>query len=574
MKKENLAIISLAILLTASSIVNVILEIRINGRSPVSKNVLKVGKAETAAPAVLDPVDSWDSISNDMIRHVCDTLFVYDLTDPALPLIMRVATNYSWNIGLDELTVSLRSDVWFHDGVKFNATAVKFTFDRLTYFMNVSGTLPKTSHVCDPFYLFLDMNKDPILNRTEIIDEYTVRFILNKPNGVFISLLSDEASSILHPKSTPATEYLEFAEEDILVGTGPFEYNPIIFGEELRFTRFDLYWGLATFWEEIIWVFYPDATTASYAMLEQNFDYLGSPLTSLIPEFQADEDIVVVEMNTSTIFRYWSLNNRKINNTYVRKAIAYAYNYTYFIKEIRQGFAIKAEQFLPPGFPHYNSSFNAPYYNTAIARQAMMTAFPTETAAAGVTAEAVGVNPTNDALWQGLTLATYDVLKYPGYTTGIMMNEAFRQDMEQIGIVIVPDHPCWDPWWGWDWGCDYDEDKLEIFYSGWRPDYIDPFNMLEPLLNNLSSNHLRNNDYLIHKWLKQYEETDPTNITGRSKLIYKIQQRAINELYLLIPLGFDHTLYVHHRSLGGVSYNIQRNLWLTDSYFIPGISKA
>jgi ABC-type transport system substrate-binding protein len=435
--------------------------------------------------------------------------------------------------------------------------------------MNVSGTLPRTSHVCDPFSLFLDMNKDPILNRTEIIDEYTVRFILNKPNGVFISLLSYEATSILHPKSTPATEYL-YRLDDILVGTGPFEYVHLKSGEELKFKRFDLYWGLATFWDEIVWVFYRDTTTVNNAMLGGKIDYLESPLTSLIPEFQADEDIVVVEKNTSIVIRYWGFNNRRINNTFVRKAMVYAYNYSYFIKEIRQGFAIKAEQLLPIGFPYYNSSLKATYYDTTIARQAMMTAFPFETAVAGCTDEPVGANLVNDAAWQDLDLLTYDVLEHEGWAAGIEMNIAFANDMDQIGIETVPD-PGYDPWdpWGWPW---WDPDRREIWYTGWKPDYLDPFNMLEPLLNNLSgANYLHNNDYLIHKWLKQYEETNPVNITRRAELVYKIQQRAINELYLLLPICFYKICYVHHRSLGGISYNIQRNLWLTDSYFIPGI---
>jgi ABC-type oligopeptide transport system substrate-binding subunit len=108
MKKSNLVIIILATLLIASSSANVILQIRINGlRSPILKNVLKMGIHEAASPEALDPIDIRSSESKDVIRHVCDTLWVYDLTDPALPLTMRLATNYSWNTGLDELTVEV-----------------------------------------------------------------------------------------------------------------------------------------------------------------------------------------------------------------------------------------------------------------------------------------------------------------------------------------------------------------------------------------------------------------------------------------------------------------------------------
>ncbi|MFX0040732.1 MAG: ABC transporter substrate-binding protein [Promethearchaeota archaeon] len=573
MKKSNLVIIILTILLTASSSANVILEIRINGfRSPISKNVLKMGVPAGRSPEALDPIDIRYSESKDVIRHVCDTLWVYDLTDPNLPLKLRLATNYSWNIEMDELTVSLRNGVWFHDGTKFNATAVKFTFDRITYFINASGSLPSTSYyVCYTSYLFFDMNNEPILNRTEIIDEYTIKLILNHPNGVFIALLCYEACSIVSPESTPATENL-LLSEDILVGTGPFEYIHFIAGEELRIERFDLYWGFNTFWDYIIWEYYPDTTSVNNAFLDGKFDYLKYPLFSFIPEFKAHGEFHFVEMNTSTIFRYWAINNNEINNTNIRKAIAYAYNYSYFIEKTLQGGAIRAEQILPPGFLNYNSSFKAPYYNTSIARLAMKEAFPIETA--GLTLQAYGENFTNDAAWAALTLVIYQGYDYEGWIPGMEMIDALNNDMDKIGIYFETE---WDPWdIGW-WSLKPKPWECGIWYTGWSPNYLDPFNMLAPILSNKSSHeyaNIRTNDYLIDKWLRQYEKTDPTNITRRAELIFKIQQRAINELYLLLPICFDKTLFVHHRSLGGVSYNILGNLWLADSYFIPGIQKA
>jgi hypothetical protein len=99
MEKKNLAIIILAVVLAASGVGNIILGISAGAfQQPEQKNVLKIGTTEGGAPAVLDPVDSWDSVSNDVIAHVCDTLWTYDLYDPDYALLYTLAKEApTWN---------------------------------------------------------------------------------------------------------------------------------------------------------------------------------------------------------------------------------------------------------------------------------------------------------------------------------------------------------------------------------------------------------------------------------------------------------------------------------------------
>ncbi len=567
-EKKNVAIMVLIVALIGSGVGNVVLEIMGREvRSPPELNVLKYACSENSAPAVLDPVDSWDSVSNDVIRQVCDNLWYYDLCDPDFALQMRLATSYEYNTAKDQVEVILRENIYFHDGSLFNATAVKFTFDRILYFINATGTLPNYSRLCDPASLFINMQGISILNKTVINSEYNVTFFLNAPNAIFVPLLTYDACAILHPDSTPATEYLEL-ERDILTGTGPFEYVHLFLGYEMRFKRFDMYWGPNTFWDEVIWVYYPDSVAAANALLGGEVD-AGGALTSMIDLYIADPDLIFVNLGTSTIFRYFGLNNRKINETLVRKAIAYAYNYSYFIDVIRQGYAIRAHQYLPPGFPYYNATFKAPYWNVTIAREAMMAARPTETA--GLTSQDWGVNATNDAAWSALNLITYYILEHSGWSAGIEMNLAFAADMDRIGIHVYGyDFEPFEPW-EYIWSINYD--ILGIWYTGYVPDYLDPFAMIEPLLSNLSSaNHLQLNDPEIMGWLAEYEQE--TDTTEKAKLLYKIQDRAVNELYVALPVSFDMVMAVHHRSVGNPCVNIQRNLWFRDSYFIPGVPTA
>jgi ABC-type transport system substrate-binding protein len=577
MEKKNLAIIILAVVLAASGVGNVILGIGAGAiRQPVQKNVLKIGTTEGGSPAVLDPVDSWDSVSNDVIAHVCDTLWAPDLYDPDFNLVWTLAKEEpTWNAKKNELTVILRENVWFHDGSPFNATAVKFTFDRIRYFCNVTGTLPGTTHVCDPASLFYDLEGNFLLNETVINDNYNVTFKLRRPNAIFIPLLGYKAWSIVSVKSTPAQSYLVLGT-DKLIGTGPFMYEVIIAGEEQKFVRWDLYWGKSTFWDEIIWVFYPDTVTAGNALLGGEV-HRGTFPSSMIPTVQADPNLNFVNLNTSFIYRYWGLNNRRINNTNIRKAIAYAYNYTYYIEVVRLGFGRRATHFLPPGFPYYNASFVGPVQDTVVARQAMLDAAVTEGwDTTGLKAWASGNDTAMDALWAAADFVTYDLLEHEGWSTGILMNIAMKADMDAIGIEVVSDVMDWETYI---YVSSYNEDRLMIFQTGWGPDYLDPFNMIEPLLSNLSTaNHIQLQDPTIMAWMLEYQKTletdpavNPKFVNRKEELLYHIQNRAINVLYCQIPTMNDFVMVATHISLGNVCYNVKRDLWNRDDYLIPGV---
>ena len=137
-------------------------------------------------PYDLDPHNAWDSASINVIDQVCDGLLTYNLSDPELSIIPNLASSMgTWSVDKKNYTIPLRLGIQFHDGMAFNATAVKWSFDRLKYFMNISGTLPPTQYITqiDPLYRFFD--NTPIINRIEVIDEYIVRFVLNKPYAAF-----------------------------------------------------------------------------------------------------------------------------------------------------------------------------------------------------------------------------------------------------------------------------------------------------------------------------------------------------------------------------------------------------
>jgi peptide/nickel transport system substrate-binding protein len=111
-----------------------------------------------------------------------------------------------WDISADGkvYTFNLRKDVKFHDGTPFNAAAVKATYDRMV----------------DPATKSLQVGRLGPYDKTEVVDDYTVRITLEEPFVVFLSNLSEH---YLAPASPTAVKELgdKFAMNP--VATGPFK---------------------------------------------------------------------------------------------------------------------------------------------------------------------------------------------------------------------------------------------------------------------------------------------------------------------------------------------------------------
>ncbi|MFW9818788.1 MAG: ABC transporter substrate-binding protein [Candidatus Thorarchaeota archaeon] len=110
---------------------------------PPSLQILRV--ARTYNPVTMDPVDAWDSTSNDMLDQVIEPLIAYDLSDPDLPLVPRLAESWYWP---DNTTIEfkLRENVFFHDNSRLTADCVLHTIARINFFGNWSGTLDPAAY--------------------------------------------------------------------------------------------------------------------------------------------------------------------------------------------------------------------------------------------------------------------------------------------------------------------------------------------------------------------------------------------------------------------------------------------
>jgi peptide/nickel transport system substrate-binding protein len=111
---------------------------------------------------------NWASITLNVFEHLI-TL------DKEGKLVPRLATGWQW---LDDhtLEVTLRQGVTFHNGEAFDAEIVKLNWD-------------EQRRLEQPFRNGTFMNFKPE-SRLEIIDPYTVRFVLPEPDGGAVAKLT------------------------------------------------------------------------------------------------------------------------------------------------------------------------------------------------------------------------------------------------------------------------------------------------------------------------------------------------------------------------------------------------
>jgi hypothetical protein len=205
-------------------------------------------------------------------------------------------------------------------------------------------------------------------------------------------------------------------------------------------------------------------------------------ILTIYSSFIADPDIVFAEAPDSGFTYYYiGMNNEKINVTW-RKAVSYAINYSYIIQELRGNHDERAYSPLAPGFgdAYYNCSNIAPYYNLTIARQTII-----DDPGINTTGLTANDNP-DDIDWENAGLATFNYT-YPNWGLWSDLSPVLVDWCDNIGIT-VKDVPLGSSEWK-----DFIENsrhKVGLFSSACAPDYLDPYNMLEPLLSSSSEYNL------------------------------------------------------------------------------------
>ncbi len=252
----------------------------------------------------------------------------------------------SWSIDPDgkSYTFKLRKGVKFHDGEAFDASDVKFSFERA----KAEGSTNKAKKA-----VFDN------ISRIDTPDPFTVIVVLNQADGNFLFRMGENTAVILDPKSAATTATKP-------VGTGPFQFGSWAKGTSVTLTKNDAYRSAAAVkLKKVTFRFISDPSAIVAALLAGDLD--GVP-RGLLPQnakqFQNDARFTVVAGGTEgkTIV---SINNRKkpFDDVRVRRALAAAIDRKAVIDGSQDGVAKPIGSHMVPSDAGYVDLTGANPYN-------------------------------------------------------------------------------------------------------------------------------------------------------------------------------------------------------------------
>ncbi|TGQ49639.1 peptide ABC transporter substrate-binding protein, partial [Mesorhizobium sp. M1C.F.Ca.ET.193.01.1.1] len=204
--------------------------------------------------ATIDPVTISDGGSFVLLGQVGEYLCI-----AGSDLVLQPALAESWkpNDTGTMWTFKLRKGVKFHSGGEMKADDVVASIDRLADPANSSNALS----------VFRGLLQK---GATKKVDDYTVEFHLDAPNGNFPYMVSsDNYNAIIIPASYKGDYEKSFD------GTGPFKLEKYTSKVGASFVRNENYWGDKVLPERIEFIFFSDDQSAILALLGGEVDVIS-----------------------------------------------------------------------------------------------------------------------------------------------------------------------------------------------------------------------------------------------------------------------------------------------------------
>lgn len=287
--------------------------------------------------AAINPVTVADQGGLDMLAQTGEYLC---LSGQTLNLTPVLATSWSANSTADVWTFKIRQGVKFHDGTPMTADDVVYTYKLQTNPSGSSNALSAFAGVLKP-------------SGVVKVDDYTVAFHLEAPNGNFPYLTSsDNYNMIIIPNNYDPAKW-----QSSFIGTGPFKLGSYTPKVGASFTRNENYWGTKALPSATQFTFYDTQAASVLALTGGSIDVLGQFAVSG-GEALLSGSYNVIKLKSSA-HRELSMrcDQAPFTDPRVRQAIALTLNRPQIVTALFKGYAdVGNDSPFAPVFPSTNTS--------------------------------------------------------------------------------------------------------------------------------------------------------------------------------------------------------------------------
>jgi ABC-type transport system substrate-binding protein len=224
------------------------------GAEPAAEEPLIIGTTDSVTD--LDPAETYDFHTWELFYNMAGTLVSYVPGTTQLQPELAAEMPTVSDDGL-EWTVKLRPDMVFPDGTPLDAEAVKWSVDRV---VRLEG---------DPNWLV-----SSFLDEAIVVDDLTIKFVLQNPVGFFPYLLVDAPWAPVSPNC-----YSEdgFDTDSTCSGLGPYKIKRWERDVEMELEANPDYPGDPPKWPSIIVRYFADATTMRWPWRTVRLMWPGRP---------------------------------------------------------------------------------------------------------------------------------------------------------------------------------------------------------------------------------------------------------------------------------------------------------
>jgi peptide/nickel transport system substrate-binding protein len=298
-------------------------------------------------PSALNPIVAPDVVTKWMLENIFDGVVAINDKMEIVPELAE-----SWDVSSDGKTYTfrLRKGVKWHDGQDFSAADVKFTYDSI-----IDPKQPKTIAKSD--YALVD--------RIEVVDPLTVRFVLKSANASFLSKL---AVGIAPKHLLEGQDVATAAFNRKPVGTGAFKVEEWAAGQNVTLIANAAYFRGKPKLEKLIWKIIPDSSVLTVQMLNGEVDggQVNNPKD--VANFKAKSGLTIYESVGANTYIGFNNQREPFTDKRVRQALNYGLDKKSIIDKIVDGQGIWATSEILAGTWAYNANVNRYEYDPAKAK--------------------------------------------------------------------------------------------------------------------------------------------------------------------------------------------------------------